>query len=213
MLLSYVMYYILYILYLGSTIHRNGKFGSEISRKVGAAKAAFKTLSGIWGSAHIAMARRLHLLDSMVLSKLRYGVASSWLSKSDLRRLDGFHCGCLRKMFKIPVAFISRISNEEVRRRAQQPAFSGSVKALQFKLLGQVLMDPAKKVLKEVAFHGSVLVPATAAFVRKVGRPRHNWTEQLVNAARQASGSLQHFMEATRSAERWDTLVNTKLSA
>ena len=33
------------MLYLGSTIHMNGKFGSEISRKIGAAHAEFLVVS------------------------------------------------------------------------------------------------------------------------------------------------------------------------
>ena len=43
-------------------------------------------------------------------------------------------------------------------------------------------MSPHKVELKKAAFHmtGRVVVPLTDAYVRTVGRPRHNWTEELL---------------------------------
>ena len=196
------------LLYLGSTIHRNGKFGSEISRKIGAAKATFRTLSNVWKNSQLPMRRRLALFDSLILSGLRYGVASAWLSKSDLRRMDGFHAGCLRKMLKIPVAYISRISNEEVRRRVQQQPLSVSIRAMQLKLLGQVLTNPDKDFLKDAAFQdGDVLRPSTAAYVRKVGRPRDNWAEKLIAIVRPATGTLRRWLQVTSSEQLWNETV------
>ena len=52
-----------------------------------------------------------------MLSKLRYAVASAWLSKAQLRRLDGFQARCLHSILKIPPSFLSRIGNEAVRNR------------------------------------------------------------------------------------------------
>ena len=154
------------------------------------------------------MRRRLALFDSLILSGLRYGVASAWLSKSDLRRMDGFHVGCLRKMLKIPVAYISRISNEEVRRRVQQQPLSVSIRAMQLKLLGQVLTNPDKDFLKDVAFQdGDVLRPSTAAYVRKVGRPKDNWAEKLIAIVRPATGTLRRWLQVTSSEQLWNETV------
>ena len=36
------------MLYLGSTVHANGKFGCEVSRKIGAASGEFKFLDRVW---------------------------------------------------------------------------------------------------------------------------------------------------------------------
>ena len=103
------------MLYLGATLHRNGKFSCELARKIGKASAAFKACRAVWKSPVLAKRRKLELLDSLVLNKLHYGVASAWLSKSDLRRLDGFNANCLRRLLKIPSAYFSRVSNNCVR--------------------------------------------------------------------------------------------------
>eukprot|EP00973_Karenia_brevis_P001530 207931-Karenia_brevis.AAC.1 len=55
--------------------------------------------------------------------------------------------------------------------------------------MGRVLHDPCKSKLRKVAFHGNTLTPQTAAYVRRVGRPRHNWTEQVLQIMR-AEGPL-----------------------
>ena len=73
------------MLYLGSTVHANGKFGCEISRKIGAARAEFDFLHRIWKSSALPQSRKLQIFDALNLIKLRYGVSSSWLSKSELR--------------------------------------------------------------------------------------------------------------------------------
>ena len=178
------------MVYLGSTVHANGKFGCEISRKIGAASAEFKIWHRIWKNSALPLQRKLHIFDVMILSKLRYSCACAWLSKSELRRLDGFEAACLRKVLRIRPAFSSRVSNAAVREIAQREPFSALVRSAQLKLLEQVLHDPCKQVLKEVAFHrGNPALPETSAFIRKVGRPRHNWTDQLMSIMRQSAGS------------------------
>ena len=172
------------MVYLGSTLHTNGKFTSEISRKLGAAHATFRSMHQVWKSSMIAKSRKLELFESYIISKLKYGVASVWLSVADLRRLDGFQAACLRKLLKIPAPHISRISNERVREIARQPPISGEVRKCQLELLNSVLNNPAKKVLRDAAFMPDTRIPITAAFVRKVGRPQHNWADQLLAVSR-----------------------------
>ena len=192
------------MLYLGSTIHANGKFGCEVSRKIGAASAEFKLLHRVWKNASIPKRRKLQIFDAMILSKLRYALSSSWLVKADLRRLDGFEAACLRKMLGIKHSFWSRVSNAEVRQIAGQPPFSETVRSSQFKLLGQVLIDPQKRALRDVAFHaGDPLTPETAAYVRRVGRPKQNWTDQLCGLMRQVASSSEDWFRITRSQKEW----------
>ena len=81
---------------------------------------------------------------------------------------------------KIPSPFISRVSNATVRQRSGHQQLSLLIRKAQLRLYGQVLNTPQKKPLREVAFHRGSLTPETAAYVRRVGRPRQNWTEQLM---------------------------------
>ena len=50
----------------------------------------------------------------------------------------------------------------------------------------KVLVSQDKVELKKAAFYmtGRVLVPMTDAYVRRIGRPRHNWTEELLEMRR-----------------------------
>jgi hypothetical protein len=172
------------------------------------ASSAFKGLRVVWQSRYASLSRKIALLNSFVLSRLRYGVASGCLSKPDLRRLDGFHVNCLRKLLKIPPSYVSRVSNERVRQMAGQQPLSTSVLKSQLSFLGQVLTNTAKKSLKYVAFHnGDVTTPTTAAFVRRVGRPRQNWTEQLVALMRRTAPSLQQWLQITQSPQLWSDAV------
>ena len=172
------------MLYLGCTLHTGGKFSSEISRKIGASHATFRSMHQIWRSKAIAKSRKLALFESYITSKLMYGVASAWLSTSDLRRLDGFQASCLRKLLNILPPYISRVSNERVRSIARTTPISSSIRTFQLKLFESVLHNPNKKVLRDVTFKPNTCMPITAAYVRKVGCPQHNWTDQLLAMSR-----------------------------
>ena len=139
------------MLYLGATVHTDGKFGCEVSRKLGMASAEFKALHRLWRNSLLSVTRKIRLFEALIVSKLSYGVASAWLSKADLRRMDGFHSSCLRKILRIPPSFISRVSNERVRKMAKQGPLSALIRSSQLRLLDQVLMNPAKadNVLEE----------------------------------------------------------------
>ena len=102
------------MLYLGATVNADGKFGTELSRRIGMATAEFKQLRALWKNSSVTAARKLTVFDAVVTSKLLYAVASAWLTKGDRRRLDGFHVRCLRQILKIPPSFVSRVSNAKV---------------------------------------------------------------------------------------------------
>ena len=132
------------MLYLGAAVHSNGRASTEMGRRIGAAAKDFKQLSAVRKHASLNLHRKLELFESMVLSKLGYAMASLWLTKSDLRRLDGFHANCLRKILRIPSAFYSRVSNHKVRSKASQQPFSSRVATLQMRLFNEVLHSPHK---------------------------------------------------------------------
>ena len=168
------------MVYLGSSIHAGGKSSSEVARKIGCATAEFNSLEVVWKRSSMSTRRKLQLLDACILSKLRYGIASAWLLKADLRRLDGFHARCLRKILGIKPAFVSRVSNDRVRQIAGQEPFSEKIRAMQRKLFEAVLTDPNKQVLRDVTFEQGTSIPLTNRYVRKRGRPKQNWADEMV---------------------------------
>ena len=161
-------------------LHSRGRSVSEVSRRIGSAAAEFRMLNAVWKHAAVSLDRKIELFNSIVVSRLTYATASMWLLTVDLRRLDGFYCSCLRRILRIPPSFISRISNARALERSGCRKLSDMIRDSQLKLLEKILREPSLKVLRDAAFHGNTLTPQTAAWVRRRGRPRQNWTEQLM---------------------------------
>ena len=68
---------------------------------------------------------------------------------------------------------------------AGQDALSKTLAASQVNLLETLLHNPTKQELRDAAFVTGTDRPLTTAYVRKVGRPRHNWTEKVLELKRQ----------------------------
>ena len=94
---------------------------------------------------------------------------------------------------------ISRISNARVRNLVQRRPLSERIRRSQLDLLGRVIREPSKAVLKKVTFHEDQLLSQTDAWVRKVERPRHEWTTQLINMMKLAAGTEDAWREAVKS--------------
>lgn len=133
------------MVYLGASVHANGRANSEVGRKIGLAHADFKNLSRVWRHAATTRKRKLELFNAMIVSRLRYSTASLWLTKPELRRLDGFHCRCLRQILGVQPSFISRVSNDKVLKLASQDKLSETIRSAQLQLLAKVLVDLGKK--------------------------------------------------------------------
>ena len=168
------------MMYLGATIHGDGGFGSQVSRKIGEAKEAFRFLHTIWKHASVTKQRKVKLFETLILSKLRYATASSWLLKAELRRLDGFQAQCLRQIFKVPSAYVSRISNKRILEMSKAKQLSCTIQQKQQELLEAVISTPTKQHLCQATFIKGTTVPLTRLYVQRVGRPRQNWADECV---------------------------------
>ena len=167
--------------YLGASIYGDGRADSEISRKLGAARADFQQLAKLWNHANVPLKSKLQYFHSLIISRLIYGLASLWLVVSQRRRLDGFYARCLRQLMRIPPSFVSRISNAKVFRRAGVACFSDQLLQRQLILLGKVARSPGGSRLRQDAFAPDSIMPQLGRFVGRVGRPRQDWTRQLIN--------------------------------
>ena len=167
------------MVYLGSTLP-SGRSVTEISRRIGQAASKFKLLSTVWKNAAVSLKRKLAVFNSVVLSRLTYALSSAWLLQADLRRLNGFYCNCLRQILRIPSSYISRISNAEVLSRAGCSCLPDRLRQSQLRLLERVLNDTQPTVLREATFRRDSDTPLTAVWVRRRGRPRQNWVEELM---------------------------------
>ena len=146
----------------------------------------------------------------MVASKLMYGLSSVWLNKSERRRLDGLQSRHLRQIVGITHPMLSRISNREVLKRAQQNPLSQTLCRQQLFLFGKAARAPASDPLRDAVFCPGSLRPAPDRFIRKVGRPRLEWATQLKELALQVCGHGMRLEEAIADEKVWKALVNRR---
>jgi hypothetical protein len=166
--------------YLGATLAADGRMGSELSRRIGMAKGDFRYLSRVWRHSALTRKHKLEVFRSLVEARLLYGLSTACFVKADLRRLDGFQAKCLRIVLRIPPSHLSRISNESVRQRASWKPASILLRERQVQLLGKVIRSSSEDPMRAVSFIAGTLQPATTRYIRRVGRPRQEWINQVM---------------------------------
>ena len=97
--------------YLGGVLSSDGAIVHELISKIGIAMNEFSNLQRIWSHSNIPIQRKILLFNSLIISKLLYGLDGTQLNESEKRRLDAFHAKCLRRILKVPHSFYSHVSN------------------------------------------------------------------------------------------------------
>ena len=126
------------ISYLGTSLHGDGRVERELARRLGVAHADFRSLMRLWGHTSVSRSRKLQVFRAVISSRLLYGLSSATLNAAERRRLDGFQNRCLRALWGIKPAYISRTSNAEVLHQTGQRPLSESLLKQQLLLLGRV---------------------------------------------------------------------------
>ena len=177
--------------YLGALITSDGRADSELSRRLGMAAGDFRELRKLWGNSGVTLKSKLHFFESLITSRLTYGLATMWLVTAQRRRLDGFYARCLRKILRIPHAFYSRISNATVLKRAGVAPLSQQLSYRQLALLGTVARSSPEGCLRRSTFVNSTTSPQIGRYIRRVGRPRQAWTTQVMKEGVRLFGEVQ----------------------
>ena len=165
--------------YLGAAIYADGHIKSELNRRLGAAWAEFCKLSRLWKHSSLSRGRKMQIFNAKIVTGLLYSLNSAWLNVAEIRRLSGFQSRCLRVIFNIKVPFISRISNATVLQQSGQTQLSRSLLKQQLLLFGKIARAPDSDPLRKMTFLPGTLLPCSGQYVRRVGRPRNEWTTML----------------------------------
>ena len=173
--------------YLGCQLSSDGRLGSELGLKIGLAKRDFETLARVWSHSHIQVRRRIQIFQSCVGSRLLYGLTSACLRKADRRRLDGFHARCLRRILKIPAAYVSRVSNATVFERAGCRPFSAQLLEQQLMFLGTIARRSDDDPVRRCVFKPGGTTPKAPEKTRKRGRPAQTWSTVVLPLALQVA--------------------------
>jgi len=196
------------LVYLGSLISEDGKAGPEMERRLGIASGDFRRLSRLWRHASLGRQRKLEILNALVFSKLLYGMPALWLNKAERRKLNGFQNRCLRAAWGIKPAFLSRVSNVAVLATTGQTELTKTLERRQLLLYGRVARQTDDHPMRAATFTPGSLQPAVDRYVRKVGRPRSDWTTQVGNLALQVAGGQQRLQETLFDAGSWREVVD-----
>jgi len=189
--------------YLGVSIYDDGGVKTELNRKLGAAWGNFCNLDRVWKHTSLSTARKVAVYNAIVVSRLLYGLSSAWLNAAEIRRLNGFHCRCLRKITRIRPSFVSRVSNAAVLMRAHEHPLSSYLRYQQLLLFGRVARAPARDALRRATFHHG-LEPATNRYVRRIRRPRNEWARMLREEACKMSPQSESLI---RDVAAWQRAV------
>ena len=126
-------------------------------------------------------------MNAFVWNKGRWSLQLFPLSQTNRRLIDAAQARFLRRLSKIPAAYISRVSHERVRRRCTTLRFSTFIFKAQLRWLGHILRkprnDPLKRILFEPRSNFSPIRPISPfpnrPAKRKVGRPHQDWAQTL----------------------------------
>ena len=136
-----------------------------------------------------------------------YSLAACWLNKSERRRVNGFQNRCLRTIWGIKPAYISRVSNASVLQTTGERPLTCALQRHQLLLFGRVARKPDGHPMRDVTFCPGTLHPATDRYVRKIGRPRLDWAGGVLKLALEAAGSLALLEQAVQDDFAWRSIV------
>ena len=180
--------------YLGANIYADGGLKRELNRKLGAAWGDFQKLRRLWNHTTLTRDRKMAIMQSVIVSRLLYGLGSAWLNAAETRRLNGFQCRCLRVIHGIKPAFVSRVSNAKVLLQSGQVQLGRQLLQQQLLLFGRVARAPATDPLRILTFIPGSVDAATGRYIRKVGRPRNEWAVMLLRECRRISPDFSNLI-------------------
>ena len=146
---------------------------------MGAAWADFSKLARLWNHASLPKDRRIRIYKAVVVSRLLYGLSTAWLNAAELRRLQGFHCRCLRRILGIAPSYLSRVSNLKVLQEAGEVPLGKELLQSQLILYGGIVRAPHTDPIRKLTFIGATTEPTTHKYIQKVGRPVNTWATML----------------------------------
>ena len=141
------------------------------------------------------------------MSVLLYGLAAAWLNKGDRRKLNGFQNRCLRTIWGIKAAYVSRVSNAIVLQRTGQRPLTDLLQKQQLLLYGRVARQSDKNPMRAATFGPGSLRAAVDIYIRKVGRPRLAWATEVGKLALEAAGGYQKLEQKIGNETAWRGVV------
>ena len=189
---------------MGGLLSGVATIDSELARRIGLATAEHQQLQKLWGHAGVNTEEKVRFYNAFVVSKLVYGLSTACLNKAHRRRVDGFYAKGLRRILRIPAAFVSRVSDRTVFECAGVQPLTEQIFKRQLILLGQVVRAPDADPLRRDVFVNGTVRPVISHYIRRVGRPKANWTECVLKAGALRFGGQEAFLNLLKNLSEKD---------
>jgi len=189
-------------IYLGSLIAADGNVSSELARRLGAAQGEFKQLNQVWRHSRLSVPERTRVYMACVVSRLLYGLQATWPNKTARSKLDAFHARSLRTILGITPSYYSRISNQEVLRRAGSVSLSQLLLEQQLNFFGKLARRPPLCPVRQLVFNNG-LAQAPRQYERRRGRPKLEWANEIFRIVSEMFPSQDIFAECVLNATSW----------
>ena len=165
--------------YFGTVLEADGSFTSELGRRIGIAKADSAALSRVWRHSSLTWRHKLKIYTALIESRFLYSLSTTCLTIAEQRRLNGVQNKFVRSILNIKAAYYSRVSNDEVLRRADYTKATTLLLRRQLLLYGKIARAPYAQTMRQAAFVHGTTYPVTSKFVRRMGRPRKEWVSSV----------------------------------
>ena len=176
--------------YLGASLTDSVDNHKEVIKRIGEATAIAKKLNLFWTKARTSIKWKLQVLNSIVFSKLLYGLETIQLIQSEQNKLDAFQMELLRRVFRVPPTHIDRSwTNQRVvdtlkeRHHYHYVKLSDSWRKKKITLLGHILRAPTHDPMREVLFESRTTTPRIE-HIKRVGKPKAHWLLETFQDAR-----------------------------
>lgn len=177
------------VTYLGSAISKNVNSNLEVNKRIAAALQVKRKLDLFWKQARCSCKLKLLAYNSIVITKLTYGLETIQLTSGQLNRLDAFQIKGFRQILWLKHPYFDRTNtNAKVMQIAkqlcgkEQAKVSEIIQTKRIQLLGSILRAPADDPIKQAALKRNTLCYVDSRH-RCVGRPRKKWVEESFRAA------------------------------
>ena len=174
--------------FLGTNLCETRDVGSELARRIGQAKAAFRVLRSVWSRCSLGRKQKLRTFEALIQSKLLYFLQCCSFNQAQTRRVNGFQARCLQMILGVALSFLSRVSNGAVSGRAGALKVSEVLCNQQLAYLWKRLRLPIQSPLVASSFILGTLQLATERYLRRRGRPRKELIKEALYTAHGRTG-------------------------
>ena len=181
--------------YLGSTLTTDARCDTEIKRRIGIAKTAFRKMNNLLTNSRISIETRKRAVKTYVWSTLLYGSETWTVSREMERRLDAVEMWCWRRMLR--VSWTARRTNVDILETiGSRRELVAVLRRRQMAFLGHIMRANG---LENLAITGRI------SGNRGRGRPRKKYLDRMKEVI--GGVTTQELLGMTRDRDRWRSIT------